>query len=109
MCQTGTDISNFKKGSDIVPFFKKDKYDLFLSDNNEILLNKDLLNSLFLNLKDKKVYFDFETMNTSIRTIDNSFPFMQIVTQCSIIKDNCDNTSYSEMICFFGEINAKNP
>lgn len=99
VCQTGTDISNFKKGSDIVPFFKKDKYDLFLSDNNEILLNKDLLNSLFLNLKDKKVYFDFETMNTSIRTIDNSFPFMQIVTQCSIIKDNCDNTSYSEMKC----------
>lgn len=43
---------------------------------------------LFKKLKAKKVYFDFETISLAIRVIDHSLPFMQIVTQCSIIKDH---------------------
>lgn len=42
----------------------------------------------FKKLKAKKVYFDFETISLAIRVIDHSLPFMQIVTQCSIIKDH---------------------
>ena len=39
-------------------------------------------------LKPKKVYFDFESINSAIRVIDNSFPFTQAITQCSIVKDH---------------------
>lgn len=39
-------------------------------------------------LKTKKVYFDFESINSAIRVIEKSYPFMQAVTQCSIIKDH---------------------
>lgn len=59
--------------------------------SNEALIN-------FEKLKSKKIYFDFETINQAIRVIDKSLPFMQIITQCSIIKnhgngveDNCLN------------------
>lgn len=49
--------------------------------SNEALIN-------FKRLKSKKVYFDFETINQAIRVIDKSLPFMQIITQCSIIKNH---------------------
>ncbi len=56
-------------------------------------------NNLLNTMKDKKVYFDFETINTAIRSLDDTPPFAQIITQCSIIKSNdkpitewnCDN------------------
>lgn len=50
-------------------------------------------------LKDKKVYFDFESINTAIRAVDNSTPFLQAITQCSIIKDHNDGTPISEVQC----------
>lgn len=52
------------------------------------LLENQSLKQLINKLKNKKVYFDFETINTAIRPIDNILPFTQIVTQCSIIKDH---------------------
>ncbi len=42
-------------------------------------------------LKKNKIYFDFETINPAIRIIDNSLPFAQIVTQCSVIKQRGDS------------------
>ncbi|WP_027124245.1 DUF2779 domain-containing protein [Mycoplasmoides pirum] len=60
-------------------------------ENLQYLLN-DLID--FPHLKQKKIYFDFETINPSIRAIDNSFPYAQIITQCSIIKN--DNTNKFE-------------
>ncbi|GAA5414319.1 DUF2779 domain-containing protein [Ureaplasma ceti] len=39
-------------------------------------------------LKPKKVYFDFESINPSIRAIDKSLPFTQAITQNSVIKDH---------------------
>ncbi|MBP5783134.1 DUF2779 domain-containing protein [bacterium] len=36
--------------------------------------------------KPKRVYFDFESINTAIRPMDNVFPFNQVITQNSIIK-----------------------
>lgn len=41
-------------------------------------------------LREKKIYFDFETVNQVIRPIDGSLPFMQIVTQCSVLVDEGD-------------------
>lgn len=42
-------------------------------------------------IKSKKIYFDFETINQCIRVIDDSLPYMQIVTQCSILKYDENN------------------
>lgn len=81
-------IINFKS------YFKK-KYDefqdLFILQKNDLKFNvakPEKLQQTLNNLKNKKVYFDFETINSAIRPIDNIFPFTQIVTQCSIIKDH---------------------
>ena len=57
-------------------------------------INEQKTWDLFNKLKNQKVYFDFETLNTAIRVADNTFPFTQIITQCSIIKNNlelCNN------------------
>lgn len=54
----------------------------------------------FLNLlKQKKVYFDFETISTPIRVIDNSLPFMQVITQCSIIKFDELKNNFDDLEC----------
>ena len=73
----------FRYGSKIVPIILNNKKSIIINDVSWV---KQILS----NLKQKKVYFDFETINSSIRAIDNTLPFMQIVTQCSIIiHDNC--------------------
>ncbi len=65
----------------------KNKEKLFDNEDKFRICKKNYLN-LLLNLKNKKVYFDFESINPGIRVIDNSFPFTQVVTQCSIIVDH---------------------
>lgn len=72
---------------------------LTINTNNyfQSLNNKKLIN-FYNNLKDKKVYFDFETINSSIRAFDKTLPFMQTVTQCSIIKSN-NNIDISKWVC----------
>lgn len=57
----------------------------------------DKFQSLLNQLKDKCVYFDFETINTGFRVVDNSLPFMQIVTQVSVIKKH--NLDYKNLEC----------
>lgn len=89
-------IKNVFKNEPIDLFIKvaKDKkatnplflVELFKS-NEKVLVNKITANNLFNKLKPNKVYFDFETVNTAIRSADNSLPFSQIITQCSIIKN----------------------
>ncbi|MDE6473174.1 MAG: DUF2779 domain-containing protein [Ureaplasma sp.] len=56
-------------------------------------LNKEETENRLSELKDKKVYFDFETINSALRVIDNTYAFTQIVTQCSIIK-TIDSQNY---------------
>lgn len=103
--QSGESLINAKIKEDLIEFIKPpsknskiDYLSLFQYANN-FDVNLENTFKLWNQLKNKKVYFDFETLNTSIRPIDNCFPFNQIVTQCSIIKDdgtgienvNCDN------------------
>jgi hypothetical protein len=51
----------------------------------------------FKQLKSKKIYFDFESINIATRIIDNTLPFMQIVNQMSIIID--DGYGIENKIC----------
>ncbi|MDE7075216.1 MAG: DUF2779 domain-containing protein, partial [Malacoplasma sp.] len=84
-------IEYVKKNDDIQNFLKQPKknptfyLDLFKA-KEKILINELVSESKIKQLHSNKVYFDFETINSPIRVIDNSLPFMQIVTQCSIIK-----------------------
>ncbi len=62
-------------------------------------VNQEAWNYHLSLLKDKKVYFDFESINTAVRAVDNSTPFLQAITQCSIIKDHHDGTPISDAPC----------
>ena len=79
-----------------------------LYKNNQIKIYQAAVD-LFAKLKSKKVYFDFESINSAIRAVDNSFPFTQTVTQNSIIIDDgsCDikNLKCTNMIIDPREIN----
>lgn len=97
--QTGEYLQEYEKNNDICNYFKPDYYDLFFSNNNPIIINRDAYNELLSKLKLKKVYFDFETINIATRVLDNTLPFMQIITQCSIIKDHSDNNDVSQLNC----------
>lgn len=68
----------------------------FVNSNEEIQMDWEKTNKLFSKLQGvKKVYFDFETINTAIRSCDNTLPFSQIVTQCSVIIDHGNGTESS--------------
>lgn len=97
--QSGESISYYKKGDDIKPYFIDGYYDIFFSNNKPIDIDRNKYNDLIYNLKNKKVYFDFETINIATRVLDNTLPFMQIITQCSIIKDHCDGVKISDFKC----------
>lgn len=58
----------------------------YRTKENKII--NELTKERFKQLKDKKVYFDFESLNLATRVIDDTLPFMQTVNQVSIIIDN---------------------
>ena len=70
-------------------FVKPEKYEKFVN----LFQHKDLIDinktkELFdkLHSKQNRVYFDFESINTAIRPMDNVYPFNQIITQNTVIK-----------------------
>ncbi len=96
--QTGAYLEKYQKGDDIKQYFKAGKEALFFDNNLPVVIDKPLTKKFLDQLKDKKVYFDFETINIATRVIDDTFPFMQIITQCSIIIS--DGTKpYSALTC----------
>lgn len=51
-------------------------------------------------LKKKKVYFDFETLNSALSAFDGCYPYKQVVVQASIIKDHGNGKLINEnLIC----------
>lgn len=90
--QTTSVLDNCTTNEDPRTFLKENKkgegYKELFTNQLDYDVNKVNTEKLLALLKDKKVYFDFETINTAIRAIDKSYPFNQIVTQCSIIKDD---------------------
>ncbi len=84
--QTGEWIAKYQKGEDLVPYFKSaELLDLFFGNDLPYVIDHDLTFRYLNQLKDKKVYFDFETINIASRVLDGTYPFMQILTQCSLI------------------------
>ncbi len=77
-------------------FFKGENKSWFDSNKNDIFVLQNGID-LFLKLKNKKVYFDFETINSAIRAFDDTTPFTQVVTQCSILID--DGKGIDKAIC----------
>ena len=77
-------------------FFKGISKDWFDNNKNDITVLQDGID-LFAKLKNKKVYFDFETINSAIRAFDDTTPFTQVVTQCSILIDRGEG--FEDAIC----------
>lgn len=105
--------STNKDCTSIEPIFKTCKYNqsffanLFSKNSSQLQISKERIIGFMNKIHDTKVYFDFETINTAIRSVKNSFPFTQVVTQCSILKmkgskelTECDN-----LICDPKDIN----
>lgn len=81
---------------------KKDLKELFFSTNSKDFFIVENKYKQYMNmLKKNLVYFDFETINPPIRVIDDSLPFAQIVTQCSILKEqnNIVNEHCVNLMC----------
>lgn len=97
--QNNKDLISMKPHGDLTTAFKGDYAQFFVPHTKAIRVNPVKYNMLLSKLKEQKVYFDFETINTSIRPIDNCFPFSQIVTQCSIIIDDRTNPDIGQLAC----------
>ena len=62
--------------------------------------SKTTLHVLSKKLKKKKIYFDFETLNSALAAFDGCYPYKQVVVQVSIIKDHGNGKLISEnLIC----------
>ena len=57
-------------------------------NKTKFLITKKTINYLLAKQKKKKIYFDFETLNSCLAPIDNCYPYQQIVTQVSIIANH---------------------
>lgn len=66
--------------------FIKPEYQCFL--NKESKIDDEALQSCWNKLQSryKKVFFNFTTINSAIRCLDNTLPFSQIIMQCAISK-----------------------
>ncbi len=97
--QTASWLAKYQKGDDIKEYFKTaNLIDLFFGDERPYVINRELTERYLNDLKAKKVYFDFETINIACRVIDNTYPFMQILTQCSVIISD-GTIPYPELTC----------
>lgn len=113
--QDSASLDKAKINEDPLDFLKESKdqkcsYKEIFTSNDLIKVDYEKTQKLLDQLKTKKVYFDFETINTAIRSIDKSLPFAQIITQCSIIKDlgqNVINAGCNNMIIDPTKINDK--
>jgi len=76
-------------------YFKDTANEWFNKDQDILILPAAV--ELFSKLKSKKVYFDFETINSAIRAFDDTTPFAQIVTQCSILIN--DGQNFDDAVC----------
>lgn len=95
--QTADFIRNTSKHMDLSSCFKKPEYQDYFSQY-ETIINRSSLDNLLSILKSRKVYFDFETINCAVRPIDHCLPFMQILTQCSVIIDD-ESTPIKDIQC----------
>lgn len=101
--QSPENLEKAKKKDKIENFLKKPSKNLdffinLFSTKKIGFINKEVCNNQLNKLHENKVYFDFETISSPIGVIDNSLPFMQIVTQCSIIKST-KKDKMKDLVC----------
>ena len=83
------DLSDFLRYKNSESGIGRINYNRFLTKlSPDVKINLEQCQKLINELKPKKVYFDFESINPSIRAIDNSLPFTQALTQNSVLKDH---------------------
>jgi hypothetical protein len=74
--------------------------DFFYSEKEEAVKDYQILGNILNSIEYNKVYFDFESINPPVAVIDNSLPFQQIVTQCSlIIQQGSEYKKAKNLIC----------
>ncbi|MEG1353546.1 MAG: DUF2779 domain-containing protein [Malacoplasma sp.] len=106
---------NISKDVCVPPIFKRSNNnpnfytDLFSVNSEQIIINNKKAIAFMSKIKSIKVFFDFETINTAIRSVDNSYPFTQVVTQCSILKVKGDKelSDCENLICDPKDINIE--
>lgn len=112
--QTSENIEKYKIQDDLDKYMREGKGPgyvfKYLTNEKDIFINEVGTFNTFQKLKKNKIYFDFESINTAIRNVDNSLPFNQIVTQCSIIKwfedENIKDLTCQNLIIDPKEINT---
>lgn len=65
-------------------------------NKTKFLITRKTINYLLTKQKKKKIYFDFETLNSCLAPINDCYPYRQIVTQVSIIA-NHDQTKIKNL------------
>lgn len=85
--QPGDVLSNYVKTEKNKAF-----YDETLFGQIDVTIFSNACANFMSEIKPKKVYFDFETVNTAIRAYDHTLPFRQIITQSSVIVDHNDGS-----------------
>lgn len=87
-----SNIESNRKRFDIYKssIYKPNKNEVY-NEKYECSCEPDLIKKQWWSkLKNKKVYFDFESLNLAVRVIDDYPPYMQVVNQVSIIFDHGD-------------------
>ena len=80
--------SNIKQPKKIIQNYYANILIAKRENKTKFLITKTTINYLLTNQKKKKIYFDFETLNSCLAPIDNCYPYRQIVTQVSIIANH---------------------
>lgn len=92
-------LKKLEQNIEIATPFNERFEQFFKNKKPSYIVDKNLFNQYKHLLNRKKVYFDFETISSPVRPINNCLPYSQIITQCSIIKDHMNNTTYCDMLC----------
>lgn len=90
--QTYDMLEKYQIGDELNNYYRSEKKANLIEESlfskNDVTIFQVKVNHFIEKIKPKKVYFDFETINTATRAFQNTLPFRQIVTQSSVIIDN---------------------
>ncbi|MGL4647700.1 MAG: UU173 family protein [Mycoplasmoidaceae bacterium] len=91
MAQDEKVLQDYHPGDDLEKYLKgnpqaKGIFEQAYFSKKQLWIDQEKANRMINYLKDNKLYFDFESINTAIRNADHALPFNQIVSQCSLIE-----------------------
>lgn len=77
-------IGDFQNSKQLDEYCRMIKSHQLTNISNKIFFDCNKIKNVLNQLKDKHVYFDFESINLATRVIDHTVPFMQAVNQVSV-------------------------